>query len=208
MDHYRERRTESLVLKVCELSWKNTLYLYLIRGRSKEIWEQKDTIDLQFKKKSFHCVPLVESELPLHSRCLVWKQESRNYSWNDQHPLPRAWQVWAAPSPPAPHGPSAIPPSPPPASQPQHPGRSSAMPQLLQQDAWEAIKVSVTAFVPVPLVSAEHKLRLLTAIFSTQVLHLIIEWGHHVFQEQSSYWHVILKPAFIRRDTCWLCTTK
>ena len=54
-------------------------------------------------------------------------------------------------------------------------GRSIVVPKLPQLDTEEAIKVGMTAFVSALLVSGEHKLRLLTSIFSTQVLHLIIE---------------------------------
>jgi len=55
------------------------------------------------------------------------------------------------------------------------PGRSIAVPKLPQPDTEEAIKVSMTALVSALLVSGELKLRLLTSIFSTQVLHLIIQ---------------------------------
>lgn len=55
------------------------------------------------------------------------------------------------------------------------PSRSIVVPKLPQLDTEAAIKVSMTAFVSALLVSGEHKLRLLTSFFSTQVLHLIIE---------------------------------
>lgn len=49
------------------------------------------------------------------------------------------------------------------------------MPELPQLDTGEAIQVSMTAFSSALLVTGEHKLRLLTSSFSTQVLDLIIE---------------------------------
>lgn len=53
-----------------------------------------------------------------------------------------------------------------------HPHFSQLFPSPYQNKTTE---VNVTAFVSALPVSGEHKLRLLTSIFFTQVLHLIIE---------------------------------